>query len=502
MSFDGLMMYHLIKEYQLHLIPSKLENIYFEQPDRFIFHSYHGSKYQIIIDLNAQGNRIYFEDEQMKPKTSHPFLNTLKKHLTKASIQNLRQHQTDRVLLIDFTSYDPFDGKQDYILIFEAMGKHANLILTKDNIIIGAYKTIISTNHRSIYQGLEYQFFPSHKVPFTNMERPHDDAKLIQQTYEGISPDTALYLALTYQKALDIIPVPTLYQNHMLLYHKTDGKTYPSINDLMREDISKPLSLVQELQIIEKAIDKKQQKLGFLSNDLISYEDKLDLKTKADTLLTYPHQYDYVNHVFDTPLDPTKTVNENIQDMYKTYKKAHRALENIQAQIDMTQAEIDILKQAQYDIKEGTIQYDDLKQLMVELELIKPQKKTSKPTKTMYKTIHHEDYVIFYGINALQNNYVTHQLAKHDDYFMHVKDAPGAHVIYRGSDQHEGFQIALKVAAYHSKLKYSSSIPVNVTFKKHVKKIAGLHGSYVSFKTYQTKYVDIDDDFVNMWDIM
>jgi len=502
MSFDGLMMYHLIREYMPNLIQSKVEGIYFEHPDRFIFHLYKGKKFQFIIDLNAQGNRLYYEDERIKPKANHPFLNVLKKHITQASLKQLRQHQTDRVLIFDLETYDAFDGKKDYVLIFEAMGKHANLILTQNNIIIGAYKTMVSTSHRSIFQGLKFQFFPSNKTPFTTMDTPSDDAKSIQNTYEGISPDTSLYLASTFQKALDINPKPSRYQHQMLIYSKDNATSYQSMNDMMKDNNNKPLSFTQETQIIEKALAKKQQKLGFLTFDLNKYEQDTHLKNDADTLLSYPHQYQYASNIDHIILDPSKTVNENALDLYKAYKKAKRAIDVIHSQIDMTKAEIELLQQTLFDIHQHAIQHHDLRQLMIELNLIKPHKHTEKQPKIMHHHIKHQAYDIFYGTNAMQNNYVTHQLAKKDDYFIHVKDAPGAHVIYRGQAHDEGFLLALKIAAYHSKLRFSSSIPVNYTLKKHVKKIPGLFGSYVTLTTYQTKYIDLEDDFVNMWDIM
>ena len=502
MSFDGLMMHHLIHEYMPNLVPSKIDGIYFEHPDRFIFHLYKGKKFQFIIDLNAQANRLYYEDERIKPKANHPFLNILKKHLSNASIKHMRQHQTDRVLLIDLEVYDPFEGKKEYVLIVEAMGKHANLIFTKDNIIIGAYKTMVSTKHRSIYQGLEFQFFPSEKTPFTMMVAPSDDALLIQKTYEGISPDTSIYLASTFQKALDISPKPSKYQQQMLIYHKEDATPYASINDMMKDQTSKPLSLTQEIQIIEKALAKKQQKLGFLTSDLDTYEKDLQLKKDADILLTYPHQYEYASKVYNIVLDASKTINENVLLMYKAYKKAKRSIDVILSQIDLTKADIELLHQTLFDIEQQSISHDDLKQLMTELELIKPQRRKEISPKVMHHHVKHQDYDIFYGLNALQNNYVTHYLAKKDDYFIHVKDAPGAHVIYRGPAQGGAFEVALKIAAYHSKLRLSSSIPVNYTLKKYVKKIPGLFGSHVSLSTYQTKYVDLEDDFVNMWDIM
>lgn len=50
------------------------------------------------------------------------------------------------------------------------------------------------------------------------------------------------------------------------------------------------------------------------------------------------------------------------------------------------------------------------------------------------------------------------------------------------------------LAAYFSSLRYSSSIPVDYTQIRNIKKISGQHGSKVIMKNYKTIYIDIDED--------
>ena len=500
MSFDGFMMYHLIREYQSMIIPSKLEGIFFELPDRFAFHLYNGKKIQLIIDLNAQGNKIYYEHHRSKPTASHPFLNTLRKYLNKASITRFSQHSTDRVLMIDIQTYDVFEGKKDYTLIVESMGKHANLILTSDSIIVDAYKKVVSLDGRSVYPNIAFQFFHSNKVSFFEMTQPSDDALFIQKTYEGLSPSTATYLAKHALLPHEVNVKPTLKHHQMTIFEVEGCTSFKTINELMKQDITASITFTHELQLIKKVIHKKNLKQGNLLSDYSFHENNLTLKDAAEKLLSYPHQHEKHAQLEGITLNESKTVIENINLMFEQYKKANRALSIIKEHMEMNLGEINVLEQLVYDLEQQTISHADARQCMIDLKLINPNKHIQKPQKVMYKHLKKETYDIFYGVNSVQNNYVTHQLAKHNDYFMHVKDAPGSHVIYRGDTNDPGFKLALQIAAYHSKLRHSSSIPVNVTLKKHVKKIPGLYGSYVRLKTYQTKYIDIDDDFVNMWD--
>ena len=71
--------------------------------------------------------------------------------------------------------------------------------------------------------------------------------------------------------------------------------------------------------------------------------------------------------------------------------------------------------------------------------------------------------------NNIQNNYLTHTLANKNDYFFHVKDAPGSHVIVRTNNlTDELIGLAAQLAAYYSN--YHSKTTVDYTLVKYVKK--------------------------------
>jgi predicted ribosome quality control (RQC) complex YloA/Tae2 family protein len=110
-------------------------------------------------------------------------------------------------------------------------------------------------------------------------------------------------------------------------------------------------------------------------------------------------------------------------------------------------------------------------------------------------TIKDDQATYLVGKNNIQNEYVTHELARSEDYFFHVKDAPGSHVIVKTSTLNE-FVIrkASMLAAYYSSLKLSSSIPVDYTLVKNIKKIPRLPGYKVLIKNQKTMFIDIDQE--------
>ena len=107
------------------------------------------------------------------------------------------------------------------------------------------------------------------------------------------------------------------------------------------------------------------------------------------------------------------------------------------------------------------------------------------------------DIHYYIGKNSLQNEYVTHKLAKKDDYWFHVKDFPGAHLIVDTDQLNENIiRKASMLAAYFSSMKYSSSIAVDYTQIKNIKKISGKPGYHVNYKNYKTMFIDIDENKV------
>ncbi|MDD4123944.1 MAG: NFACT RNA binding domain-containing protein, partial [Bacilli bacterium] len=95
------------------------------------------------------------------------------------------------------------------------------------------------------------------------------------------------------------------------------------------------------------------------------------------------------------------------------------------------------------------------------------------------------------GKNNLQNDYLTFTLAKYNDTFFHVKDFPGAHVIVHSDKLNEAtIRMAANLAAYFSKARYSSSVPVDYTLVKNIKKPKGYKYGQVIIKNYKTIYID------------
>ena len=96
------------------------------------------------------------------------------------------------------------------------------------------------------------------------------------------------------------------------------------------------------------------------------------------------------------------------------------------------------------------------------------------------------------GKNNKQNDRLTLKIASPSDIWLHTKNIPGSHVIIKtnGGDASEQAVIeAATLAAYFSKAKMSSKVPVDYTERKNVKKPSGSKPGMVIYETNKTIYV-------------
>jgi predicted ribosome quality control (RQC) complex YloA/Tae2 family protein len=512
MIIDGVFIKHLINELNSNLEKSRLEKIFLSSETTFVMQFYHqGKKQKCVIDLNPNTFSAYLTQKQLTSTTNSQFLMTLKKQLEGGILNSITQYLTDRVLVFNFTLFDFIDGPVNKSLIFEAMGKHSNLLLVKDDKLIDTYKKMFFETGRQLIPGANFEYFPTDKKTFDFIDYATiDNPKMMTRAYMGISLKLASYLFEKQLQISDLILTPTkdipLNTGYFMDIFPSDHekKTYATLSELLDDQktinkqfrqsyhffIDKYLKkLLHKKEQLEKSLEDSKEQLSDKDKADYIYQSGLDLYTKHSTLEIYG---------LSIVLDSQKTLNENAQKFYKSYHKAKRGLVHIKEQIKQNDTLIDLFESFKTYIDISSEK--DIKD--IESELIaygykaKKQNISKKQEHTPnILTIKDDQATYLVGKNNIQNEYVTHELARSEDYFFHVKDAPGSHVIVKTSTLNE-FVIrkASMLAAYYSSLKLSSSIPVDYTLVKNIKKIPRLPGYKVLIKNQKTMFIDIDQE--------
>ncbi|MCM1166703.1 MAG: NFACT family protein [Lachnospiraceae bacterium] len=123
------------------------------------------------------------------------------------------------------------------------------------------------------------------------------------------------------------------------------------------------------------------------------------------------------------------------------------------------------------------------------------RKKLSEPLK--FRST--EGFEILVGKNNRQNDLLTLKTARATDIWLHTKDIAGSHVIIKTDGKTPSERTifeAAQLAAFHSKGRSGSGVPVDYTAVKFVKKPAGAKPGMVIFTNNKTLYVTPDEGVV------
>lgn len=268
---------------------------------------------------------------------------------------------------------------------------------------------------------------------------------------------------------------------------------------------------------ISVKLDRLYNKLKKQEEELLESENADIYKVKGELITSYIYMIkkgmDGINvqNFYDPncenvfiELNKNLTPSENAQKYFKKYTKMKHAKVEIKNQIAINKEEIDYLENIILAIEncENLAELQDIKEELGKVGYIKSQSKSKKETKLTTKPhefISSDGFKILVGKNNKQNDYLTLRLADNDDLWMHTKNIPGSHVIIKCAGKYVPdstiFEGAM-LAAFFSKSKMSSQVPVDYTKKKNVKKPSGSKPGMVIYETNSTIYVTPEEELV------
>ena len=249
------------------------------------------------------------------------------------------------------------------------------------------------------------------------------------------------------------------------------------------------------LKIVNKELKKQQKKLAIFAGTLNDDASLAQYKLFGELLTANIYRlgrgmtqvaledYQQDDEMITVPLDPRKSPVENAQWYFKQYNKGKNARVALGVQRQNTEEIVDYLE----SVKTNLEQCDDLpslgeiKQELTEQGFLKPpptgkagkKKAKEKAKPNLIRVLSSDGLEILVGKNNRQNDYLTLKLAKDHDMWLHTKSIHGAHVIIRtegGEIPPATLQEGALLAAYFSKGRASSNVPVDYTKRKHVNK--------------------------------
>lgn len=204
-------------------------------------------------------------------------------------------------------------------------------------------------------------------------------------------------------------------------------------------------------------------------------------------------------------LDPRLTPAQNAQKYYTEYRKLDTAEKKLTELIAKGQQEL-VYIDSVFDAASRTDSESDLAEIRRELReqgYLKGGVRADEKVKKTSDPLHFrssEGFEILVGRNNRQNDQLTLKTAKATDIWLHTQGIAGSHVIIRTEGRQPGEQTlfeAAQLAAFHSKGRSGSGVPVDYVAVKFVKKPAGAKPGMVIFTNNRTLYVTPDENLVN-----
>lgn len=502
-----------------------------------------------------QLTEISFENPQHPPQ----FCMMMRKHLDGAILETINQIENDRIVEFTFKSRDELGDVKDVVLIAEIMGRHSNIILLNENEekIIDTIRHISSNQntYRTLLPGATYIPAPTQEKqnPFAfdgefdlQEESTKDSVRFIQGTFQGFGKDSSQEVIYKIEKDKNSSP-SEVFQEFLdpyrtksfsptltvigtkeyftaIDYSTLDGEKmhFNSLSELMdhyygnKAERDRVKQQANDLyHIIKNELEKNEKKIIKMKEELAQTEYADDYRVKGEILTAFLHEvsqgdtsvtlenFYQNNETIDIDLDPQKRPAENAQKYFSHYQKLKKRKNHLTKQVKLTKQEIIYLESVLTQLNVASPR--DIEEVREELrqgayikkkDKQKKSNKKSKPTEPdTYKAS--DGTLIMVGKNNLQNDRLTTRTAHKNDWWLHAKDIPGSHVIIKDEEPSEKtVEEAANLAAYFSKYRLSSSVPIDLVQIKNVRKPNGAKPGYVIYEGQTTYFVTPDKNLI------
>lgn len=541
MAFDGLFIHSLLQDLTPTLVGSRLSKIYqpFDQDLVLIFRK-NRKNYQFLISANAQYPRMYLTEQTINNPDKAPiFVMVLRKYLEGSVLQSIDQVGLDRITNFHFSNRNELGDEIELVLSVELMGRHSNVILynQKDNHIIDLLKRINPDENRAriLLPKAKYELPPLKpgingltlsETEFKQLSN-ENDAKSLAKQMDGLDKDDRSELLGYLEDEYSYSSFKTFFNqfdNPRAFVLKTPNNKrkifcyLPYHLDLEKEssnpDLNKGLDEFYEYQAnrdwvkqrasqVERVVKNEQKKLSKkikkLKKQLNLAENSEGYRIKGEilnanlnqvkpgmTIVSLPNYYEN-NAPIAIKLDPALSPARNAQKYFTRYKKLRDSIKHVNQQIKIAEENLRYFDSIQTAIDNADPQdIDQINDELINQGYIRKQKKKKRKNKITERNLNEfklsSGKHVLVGKNNYQNDWLTLKKANKSDYWFHVKNMPGSHVILRDNQPSEDdIKEAAEIAAFFSKGKDSAHVQVDYVQDKRVKKPNGAKPGFVIY---------------------
>ncbi len=311
MALDGLTLGFIARELNDTLSGGRMDKAQQPEKDMVILTVRAGGhNHRLLINANPTGTRMHLTDKSYEsPQVAPVFTMLMRKHLLSGRVRGVEQISGDRLLCIDILSNDEMGVAREKKLYFEATGRHTNLSLVQDGIIIDCLRHVTDdmSRVRRMLPGMPYELPPAQdKVP---PEAAEADDLLRRLREEGGRLDKALSACVSGLGAASAREICL----------RLTGQEQPQLHDINIEVFSKQLTAFlrglpdmaePHLYTDEHGLPKEALPFPFLTLDRERQQPLPTLSEAMDTLYYERDRHDRLMQRTSAFRRSLKTVHE------------------------------------------------------------------------------------------------------------------------------------------------------------------------------------------------
>ncbi|HZV76480.1 MAG TPA: NFACT RNA binding domain-containing protein [Candidatus Babeliales bacterium] len=424
-----------------------------------------GSDRLLVFDLFESPPVITAEEGELGIGIDPGFARVLARSLRGMLLSKVEARRHDRLLRLRFTSRSRFGVGEELELYVELVPRFGNAVLVKDGVVVAAHKEFSSGRNarRAIAAGAPYLLPP---VP----ERPRVLGHGATAESDGHAP-LFVYrrdgnLLQAYVEPLAGFEDATETREGSLLDIFAELRSQQAAQDESARNATRRASILKQL---DKREARLRQELDSLDEKRRRAQDRDGLRAQGEAIFATLHTM---------PQEIRADAKERAAALFAEYKKLGKSLPHLERRELATRAALEAVETLRWEAERAG--EDDVAAVEAAARELEPRRATAAPSarqprkRPLLEVTTLDGSRIVVGRSPIENAQLTFQLARPYDLWFHARQTPGAHVILTRDDRKPApdadVEIAASLAAFYSRSKASSSVPVDYTLRKHVRK--------------------------------
>ncbi len=465
------------------------------------------------LEFSADNELIYLVAKKDYSKSKKNYIN-LFQEIYGEQIKNIYCVENERAIC--------FVLGNDYKLIFTFIPNKANVYILKNDVIENVFKNrlrYVEKTYRQIFEkkltksglifnnvkdylksnyylfGKNYTAYVLKILNIKENDAFNDDIKnKIDFEFEKLIKSFTKPEYLIYKSEAEINPslvnlnpgtefVSSKYNdiNELIndyLKYSFQGQRLTSVKEHLTDNFEKiSLNIEKKIKSIEKQIENSENSLLYKTygDIILSNSGKI---SKGDKI--YESIDESAKERIRIPLNPALKASDNAQKYYDKYKRQKNSILLLQNKMKALR-----LEKEENDRKFKEIELNTEFKELKKMEKKQITEEEDETTGLFRKFILNESFEVWVGKNSASNDLLTMRYSAQNDLWFHVRGASGSHTVLKKNNKNEIpdkkiIETAASIAAYYSKARNATSVPVAYCERKFVKKKKGFkEGSVV-----------------------